>query len=386
MRWIFLFLIIVLSINYLVDVGFYLRNRFCRYHIGRWESFDQWVESVEKCAVRWLYRTPTVKITDNSRYILLDCLKGKYKSDKIQSWQKAALILGLSASNNPDNVRKAKTVAMSLLSKEGTWKTPPEAVDCGMLAFALLTVCDDPLSIKPAMDYSLKIIEKNMNREGIISYAGGAGNPELYVDTLGLVCPFLTLYARTYNVTGWEDVAFKQLETFRKHGVLEKVILPNHAFNIDTKLPLGVYGWGRGAAWYLIGLLDTYNHCSNDHYKRKIREWMNEAIEAYLAFQREDGGFGSILQRKQTYDGSATVVMAWFFASLYHITGDNRCKNASEKCMAAIKNRTRISGAIDWCQGDTKEIGVFSQIYDIMPFAQGMVLRGINKLMADNHE
>ena len=44
---------------------------------------------------------------------------------------------------------------------------------------------------------------------------------------------------------------------------------------------------------------------------------------------------------------------------------------------------TRMTGAIDWCQGDTKGIGVFSQMYDTMPFAQGMALRavhGMNKL------
>lgn len=39
---------------------------------------------------------------------------------------------------------------------------------------------------------------------------------------------------------------------------------------------------------------------------------------------------------------------------------------------------TRITGAIDWCQGDTKDIGVFAQTYDLMPFAQGMTLRALN--------
>lgn len=48
---------------------------------------------MEKTALKWLKHTPTVKITDNSRYMLLDFVCGKYKSQSIQSWQKAALIL-----------------------------------------------------------------------------------------------------------------------------------------------------------------------------------------------------------------------------------------------------------------------------------------------------
>ena len=38
---------------------------------------------------------------------------------------------------------------------------------------------------------------------------------------------------------------------------------------------------------------------------------------------------------------------------------------------------TMRDGAIDCCQGDTHGIGSFSQTFDIMPFAQGMALRGI---------
>lgn len=81
-------------VNYGIDYFFYLKNKYCRFHIGRWQQ-DEWEKAVEKRAVKWLKKTPTVKITDNSRYMLLDFLNGKYRSKTIQSWQKAALILGL---------------------------------------------------------------------------------------------------------------------------------------------------------------------------------------------------------------------------------------------------------------------------------------------------
>ena len=64
---------------------------------------------MEKTALKWLKHTPTVKITDNSRYMLLDFVCGKYKSQSIQSWQKAALILGLLESQDDASPHCSKT-------------------------------------------------------------------------------------------------------------------------------------------------------------------------------------------------------------------------------------------------------------------------------------
>ena len=35
--------------------------------------------------------------------------------------------------------------------------------------------------------------------------------------------------------------------------------IPFHAYSIDNKDPLGLYGWGRGLGWYAIGLIDSYS-------------------------------------------------------------------------------------------------------------------------------
>ena len=40
---------------------------------------------------------------------------------------------------------------------------------------------------------------------------------------------------------------------------------------------------------------------------------------------------------------------------------------------------TKKNGEIDFSQGDTKDIGVYSILFDILPFAQGFALRAINK-------
>lgn len=361
-------------VNYSVDYFFYLKNKYCRFHIGRWQK-DKWENAIEKKAIKWLRKTPTVKITDNSRYMLLDFFYGKYRSKTIQSWQKAALILGLLESESMASQKVARKAAEDLIDSTGNWKEPPLAVDCGMLSYAVLKAVSDPLKIKSAMDYSIALIKKNINTEGMISYTAGKDNPDMYVDTIGLVCPFLALYAKVFERSEWEEIAFYQIKMFHQYGLYENTVLPNHAFHIKSKLPLGVYGWGRGTAWYIIGLLDTYKNLSNEKYKNLLKEWILEAAESYLVYQRQDGGFGAILQRTQTYDSSATAVLAWFYMNCYKIFSEEKYKQSAEKCMKKLLSCTRITGAIDWCQGDTKDIGVFAQTYDLMPFAQGMALR-----------
>lgn len=359
-----------------VDWVFFLKDRYCRFHIGRWETHS-WEAAVKKTALRWLKHTPTVKITDNSRYMLFDFIQGKYRSQSIQSWQKAALILGLLESDDAASKTAAKKVALELLNEKGNWKVPPVAVDCGMLSFAILKAVDNPNLIRPAMDFTRNLIEGNINKDGMISYTGGAENPEMYVDTLGLTCPFLALYAKVYGVPACEEVAYHQLMMYHKYGLLDGTALPNHAFHIKTKLPLGVYGWGRGTAWYVIGLLDTYYDMETAQYKEDVRRWIVEAAESYYHYQREDGGFGSILQRNNTYDSSATAVLAWFYERCYVLLEQKKYQEVADTCLLKLMKKTRITGAIDWCQGDTKGIGIFAQTYDVMPFAQGMAIRAI---------
>ena len=370
-------IVLLCLVNYGIDYFFYLKNKYCRFHIGHWNRND-WEQAVEKRAIKWLRRTPTVKITDNSRYMLLDFLNGKYKSNTIQSWQKAALILGLLENESKEVQKVARKTAESLIDVTGNWKKKPVAVDCGMLSYAILKAVSDPLKIKPAMDYSIEIIKKSINKEGMISYTGEIDNPDMYVDTIGLVCPFLTLYAAIFDDREWEDIAFYQIKMFHQYGLYENTALPNHAFHIESKLPLGVYGWGRGTAWYLVGLMDTYKNLKNEVYKKELKKWIYEAAEKYMIHQRNDGGFGSILQRTQTYDSSATATLAWFYGCCYEIFSEEKYIRIKEKCLDKLLTCTRISGAIDWCQGDTKDIGVFAQTYDLMPFAQGMALRAIN--------
>lgn len=371
---VFIFLILSIII-FGVDFYFYMLNRYCRYHIGRWNNYDEWLSNVKNISIKWTRKTPVVKMTDNNRLMVIDMINGKYKNNNIQSWQLGGLLLGLCECNDKEAKEAINKLIVKLIDKDGNWVTKPTNVDCGLLSYAILKNSKDYKKIKPAMDYSIGIIEKNICEDGMIAYTSDKNVDERYVDTLGFVCPFLQLYSNIYAEEKFSKISLEQINQYNKYGLLHDTYLPNHAYNPKNKLPLGVYGWGRGVAWYVIGLIDTYIEIKDSDEKLILKQNIKNVADSYINYQREDGGFGSILQNERTYDSSATAVLAYFYSRCYEIFENPKYLEVSNKCLQKIKSVTRITGKVDWCQGDTKDIGVHSQTFDIMPFAQGFTLR-----------
>ena len=51
---------------------------------------------------------------------------------------------------------------------------------------------------------------------------------------------------------------------------------------------------------------------------------------------------------------------------------------SADKAIGYLMGVTRRNGAVDFSQGDTKDIGVYSTLFDILPFTQGFCIRLIN--------
>lgn len=361
-------IIILLLLLYGVDITFYIKKRYCRFHIGRMDE-KAWRAAVEKTAKKWVRHTPVVKKNDNSRYVLIDMIKGEYRDSSIQAFQTASLLLGVIEATGKDYTEQ--------FIRNGNWIKLSEQPDSAMLAYALLKSSDNKQSLESAMDEVYFVLGKASDENGLIAYTGNADDTARYVDVLGMVCPFLAKYGITYNHPEAVNQSFKQLEFYHENGLYSGTALPNHAINVKTKLPLGVYGWGRGTAWYIIGLMDTYKEFPSGEKKETLKRWIKEAAERLGSFQYNDGGFGYILQKDNSFDSSVTSAMAWFYSECSLLFEEKSYETIAKKALERLRKATRITGAIDWSQGDTKGIGVFSQTFDIMPFTQGFTLRAI---------
>lgn len=104
--------------------------------------------------------TPTVRKTDNYRYLLLDVLHGEYRNATIQSWQLAGLVLGLQEFGGNNISTLFEKWKKTILTGGGEWKIPVQKVDFALLAYALLKTTDNPQEIKKAMQEMMSVLKK----------------------------------------------------------------------------------------------------------------------------------------------------------------------------------------------------------------------------------
>ena len=110
---------IVLLAFVLTDLCPRIRIWVNRIHIGRWNDRSVWLEAVLNRSQKWLYHSPTVKLTDNNSFILWDILQGRYRHSTIQSWQDAGLLFGLLSSKKEKQVNTWINVKLMIKDSGG---------------------------------------------------------------------------------------------------------------------------------------------------------------------------------------------------------------------------------------------------------------------------
>ena len=363
-----LFFLLILTIDFFPDFWIWQS----RIKIGRYTNQKEWEKKILEKSLSWLNLMPKTKVKDENKLIVLDILNNKYTNKTLQSWQEASLLLGLNKAYQKNENPKIKYEILkfvnSKIDKQGNWIVEPKEVDTALLAFAISEIPFLSREIKPALDSIYQLILSKIGEDGTIMYRNTTHNYR-YVDTIGFICPFLTKYGIEFQKEEAIHLAVSQIKNFEKYGMLENKI-SCHAYEVNTKNPLGIFGWGRGLAWFIIGTLETFKILPEKHLEKKYLQNLLQLIaETLIKFQRKDGSFAwNLLDEHSRSDSSATAVFAWFFKEM-------NLKNEAQKSLQYLQSVTQRSGAIDFSQGDTKAIGVYSQNFDILPFTQGFVLK-----------
>lgn len=380
----FLLLSVLLIVVFLVDFIPQFYTWQSRIHIGRWKNQEDWHAKLISKSRKWLKKTPTIKLTDNNRLIIIDILKGNYKRDAIQHWQEAALILGLTNHYYTTSDGESKKAIDRYLQKKinnGNWNLTPTEIDGVILSYAFLNInWIDHQVYKPAYDAMFNLIKNLVGDDGTAQYRKTMKNYR-YVDTIGFICPFLVSYGIRFNNEDAVDLAVRQIAEFNKHGMYQHEFIPCHTYQVESKLAVGLFGWGRGLGWYAIGLIDAWKALPDSHPKKEL---LTESVVRFAKmatrFQQPNGGWNWIVTSKEARtDSSTTATLAWFLVNASSLSEiDNVCRESVRKALDYLKSVTKRSGAVDFSQGDTKAIGVHSQEFDILPFTQGFALRTIN--------
>ncbi|WP_243643917.1 glycoside hydrolase family 88 protein [Paenibacillus pinisoli] len=378
--WIIAFILMViiaaLSLHDLVPMfGTWLR----RIHMGRHEQHESWHSVVAARGARWLNHTPVAKVTDQTRLTVIERLNGRYSAAALQDWQRASLLLGLSELPEESGVkREIERFLAATFTDKGDWRIAPRHVDSAILAYAVMKAPGlQAERYRPALDAVRRLIEEHVGEDGTVRYRN-AMREYRYVDTIGFICPFLVAYGMKFGDTSSLELAMRQIREYVKHGFHAGLGIPAHAYDIGTHAPLGLIGWGRGLGWFAIGLIDMWSELPSNHvYKRELRHVVKAFAEAAMKLQQPGGSWSwTVTRRESRPDSSATVTLAWFLvkaAELEELSAP--AMKAVEKAMHYLRGVTRKDGAVEFSQGDTKDIGVYSALFGILPFTQGFAIR-----------
>lgn len=306
-----------------------IKDWFGRIHIGCWKDTAEWRKSVGSVVRRWLASTPMI---ENA-------------TADVMTWQKAGLVMGVG-----DGISSGiKTDLCEELAALDEDAINPEHL---LLAYAL--------RVRPR---NVDAFVAGYDSE-TIPYRKHATSVR-FVDTLGMVVPYL-------HWIGRDDMAIRQMNEY--DCAMWKHIFPAHAYNVKQKLPMGVFDWSRGCGWYILALLETSDM---DGVKNKV---LNLA-DALLPLQKADGGYGAFLFNENSrMEASGTALIGLLMLLAYDYTQMGGYLDCAKKCEKALMGATRRNGCVDYCQGDTIGIGIYSQTFSLMPFAQGMTLRLSNCL------
>lgn len=357
-----------------------------RIHIGRYNDTKIWNRSITNVGIKWLNNTPKIKVTDNTRLVVIDMLKGNYSRNTIQHWQEASLLLGLNEYlKNNDDKKVKPSIEKFLISKfdnEGQWKNKPEHIDGAILAYAVMQL--DFINIdkyKQALDYIWNLVQEHVGEDGTVKYRNFM-NDYRYVDTIGFICPFLVCYGKRYNKPECIELSIKQITEYNKYGILNNHYIPCHAYKLGNNIPMGLYGWGRGLGWYAIGLIDSWSELEQENeHKKTLEEFIITFAKSAIEFQHKNGAWSWTVTRPETrLDSSTTATLSWFMLNASKIDAiSDVCIASYNKAIKYLMSVTKRNGSIDFSQGDTKDIGVYSLLFDILPFTQGFAIRAINK-------
>lgn len=343
-----------------------------RFFLGRILDEQLWGEKVRSVCQKWLLKTPKVSKTDSRSFWIIEKIKNKSK-DSIQVWQSASLYCALNEyyqktrsiviNNNLDEFKNVADIRYDLNAIEDS--------DFGMLAFALIDDSRFDRFTNAMLDY----VNKSITDEGIIPYKMNT-KQTAFVDTLAFICPFLVKCGVKFGESEYIELAKKQIKLYFQYGIEKNSGLPFHAFSVDSHIQRGICDWARGLAWLLIGMMDSYKALlsaglEDEFFRTSIKKYADILVD----YQKENGSFTWQLLSGYTTDSSAIAVFGWYLACCYKIFDEAIYLERADKCRTFLMMQTRNNGIIDYCQGDTIGIGVYSRSFDIMPFAQGFALR-----------
>jgi len=190
--------------------------------------------------------------------------------------------------------------------------TPTSSLPCS-LGYPLLLLyqrTEDKAYLEAARLQAEALLRTNRTSEGGI-WARKEG-PELWVDFLYMMCPFLILYGKVADDPSYVDEAFKQYAVHVRHLVDPHEGLTRHAWcEKPNHYPQSTF-WARGNGWLVCVSMDMLALAPKHPGAAQVREVAVRALNKMAEFQDRSGFFHHVLDDVNTkLETSSTVMFAY---------------------------------------------------------------------------
>lgn len=214
----------------------------------------------------------------------------------------------------------------------------------------------------------LKAISEQNN--GLVAY--WPPDPELLVDTLGMITDFCYHYTDVFGDAALAEIADRQIRYTDQFCLDPESGFPFHAYDPAAGRGRGASCWGRGVGWYLLGL-SAYTRRHPENAARLL-----QVFQAVFRTQDPDGYLYDNLAAPTHIDSSATCMAALSLAEsiesgLFTPQDTARLAPFLVKSLRALCRSTTEDGKVMDCSGECRAPGQYSTAYGNY-FSQGYTL------------
>ncbi|MCE5308742.1 MAG: glycoside hydrolase family 88 protein [Acidobacteriales bacterium] len=297
-------------------------------------------------------------------------------------WPDACLALGLTASLTLPGAEQAAESLERLLDQvidqRGCFFQPLRRVDQCMIGHSLLHLLERRGSSR--LEKAIREIghflirEHERTAEGSLPYR--ADWPDIaFVDTVGMICPFLARYGRVFAEPEATKLSVLQLCAFLSRGMEAETFLPFHAYRTTVTGGLGPVGWTRGVGWLAVGLADSLADLPKDaHGYEELGAATRRLYEQVFGMQRENGCWAWLMNHPYgRVDTSGSAMLAY---------AAERCMNTglldptvyeamTGRTFRGLLNLTRTDGFVDGSLGECINVGLYPNSFTPTLWSQG---------------
>lgn len=196
---------------------------------------------------------------------------------------------------------------------------------------------------------------------------------DIYIDALGMICPFLCRYGSKTNNPEAINLGAQQIINYINSGMDDTTGLPYHGYNLHQNKKLGIIGWGRAVGWLLIGMVDSLEYIPQDNiYYDKIMAAFAKIVSQVVVFQNKKGHFTWQLSAIEGSSDTSATSMICYAIKRGMILGllDSAYIETLQIALDYLHESVE-DGLVTGSSAECRGFSMYPQKYEAYPWAQG---------------